>query len=89
MSTGFNFSACAGIASKSAKGDLMCMFCAAIPVTAATGVVLNGKQLEAKRQAQAAGVENPETKPIMPVTTGLIVLLMIGSLTYHTLTYLP
>ncbi|HEX2698541.1 MAG TPA: hypothetical protein VHM28_12595 [Anaerolineales bacterium] len=65
------------------------MFCAAIPVAATTGVVLNGKQLEAKRQAEAAGVEEPETKPIMPITTGIIFLLMIGSATYHTLTYLP
>lgn len=67
----------------------MCMFCAAMPVAASTGVVLNGKQLEAKRQAQNAGVENPETKPIMQVTAGIIVLLFIGSVTYHTLTSLP
>jgi hypothetical protein len=67
----------------------MCMFCAAIPVAATTGVALHGKQLEAKKQARAAGVENLKTKPIMPVTAGVIVLLMIGSATYHTLTYLP
>ena len=67
----------------------MCMFCAAIPVAATTGITLNGKQLEAKRQAESAGVEKPETRPIMQVTAGVIVLLMIGSVTYHTLTYLP
>ena len=67
----------------------MCMFCAAIPVAATTGVALNGKQLEAKRQAQAAGVERPETRPVMQVTAGIVVLLLIGSVTYHTLTYLP
>ena len=67
----------------------MCMFCAAIPVAASTGVALNGKQLQAKRQAQAAGVDKPETKPVMQVTAGVIVLLLIGSVTYHTLTYLP
>ncbi len=67
----------------------MCMFCAAIPVAATTGVVLNGKQLEAKRQVEAAGVEKPEVKPIMQITAGVIVLLFIGSATYHTLTYLP
>jgi hypothetical protein len=67
----------------------MCMFCAAIPVAATTGVALHGKQLEAKKQAQAAGAETPKAKPIMPVTAGVIVLLMIGSVTYHTLTYLP
>ena len=67
----------------------MCMFCAAIPVAATTGVALNSKQLEAKRQAESAGVERPETKPIMQVTAGVLVLLLIGSVTYHTLTSLP
>jgi hypothetical protein len=67
----------------------MCMFCAAIPVAAATGAVMNGKQVQAKRQAEAAGVEKPQIKPIMQITAGVIVLLMIGSVTYHTLTYLP
>ncbi len=67
----------------------MCMFCAAIPVAATTGVVLNGEQLEVKRQVEAAGVEKPEVKPIMQITAGVIVLLFIGSATYHTLTYLP
>jgi hypothetical protein len=67
----------------------MCMFCAAIPVAATTGVALNGKQLEAKRQAQSAGVEKPQTKPIMPITAGVIVVLMIGSVTYHLMTNLP
>ncbi len=67
----------------------MCMFCAAIPVAATTGVTLNSKQLAAKRQAESAGVEKPETKPIMQVTAGVLVLLLIGSVTYHTLTSLP
>jgi hypothetical protein len=67
----------------------MCIFCAAIPVAATTGVTLNGKQLEAKRQAKAAGVEKPETKPIMQITAGVVVVLMIGSVTYHLMTNLP
>jgi hypothetical protein len=67
----------------------MCIFCAAIPVAATTGVALNGKQLEAKRQAKSAGVEKPETKPIMQVTAGVVVVLMIGSATYHLMTNLP
>ena len=67
----------------------MCMFCAAIPVAATTGVTLNSKQLKAKRQAQSAGVDKPDTKPIMQVTAGVLVLLFIGSVTYHTLTTLP
>jgi hypothetical protein len=65
------------------------MFCAAIPVAASAGVTLNSKQLKAKRQAQAAGVEKPQTRPVMQVTAGVVVLLLIGSVTYHTLTYLP
>lgn len=65
------------------------MFCAAIPVAATTGVALNGRQLEAKRQAESAGVEKPETKPVMKVTAGVLVLLLIGSVTWHTLTSLP
>jgi ABC-type nickel/cobalt efflux system permease component RcnA len=67
----------------------MCVFCAAIPVAATAGITVNSKQLEAKRQAQAAGVENPHVKPVMQVTAGIILLLMICSVTYHTLTNLP
>ncbi len=67
----------------------MCIFCAAIPMAATTGVVLNGKQLEAKREAETAGVENPATKPIMQITAGVVLLLFAGSVTYHTLTSLP
>ena len=67
----------------------MCVFCAAIPVAATAGVGLNAKQLEAKRQAETAGVEKPETKPIMQVTAGVVMVLMIGSVTYHLMTNLP
>ncbi len=65
----------------------MCMFCAAIPVATATGVALNNKQNEAKKQAETAGVEDPKTKPIMEITAGVVVLLVIGSITYHTLMF--
>ncbi len=67
----------------------MCIFCAAIPVAATTGVALNGKQLQARRAAEAAGAEKPEQKPVMQITAGVVFLLLIGSVTYHTLTYLP
>ena len=67
----------------------MCMFCAAIPVAATTGITLNGKQIEAKRKAESSGIEKPATKPIMQITAGVVIVLMIGSVTYHTLTYLP
>ncbi len=65
----------------------MCMFCAAIPVATATGTALNNKQNQARKQAQAAGVDNPRTQPILPLTAGVVVLLLIGSITYHTLTF--
>ncbi len=65
----------------------MCMFCAAIPAATAAGAAWNNKQNEARRQAEAAGVQNPRTKPIMPITAGVVILLLIGSITYHTLTF--
>lgn len=78
----------------------MCMFCAAIPVAAATGMQLNSRQLQARRAFNAArapvasadeitNVELPRLKPIMPITGGVIALLLVGSVTYHTLTRLP
>ena len=67
----------------------MCMFCAAIPMAATTGITLNGKQIEAKKKAESAGAEKPATKPVMQITAGVVIVLMIGSVTYHTLTYLP
>ncbi len=67
----------------------MCVFCAAIPVAATAGVKLNNQQLKVKREAEEAGQEEPEQKPILTVTAGVIVLLVVGSVTYHTLTYLP
>jgi hypothetical protein len=63
----------------------MCIFCAAIPAAAAVGSAANGKQLEAKRQAERAGVKNPATRPIPQITAGVILLLAIGSVTYHSL----
>jgi len=63
----------------------MCIFCAAIPAAAAVGSAANGKQLEAKRQAETAGTKNPKTRPIPQITAGVIALLAIGSITYHTL----
>lgn len=58
----------------------MCMFCAAIPVTAAVGARLDAKQ---KGEARDTGEERSE-KPIKAITAGLIVLLLAGSITYHT-----
>ena len=57
----------------------MCMFCAAVPVTGAIGAKLNADQ---KREV-AEGETKPE-KPITAITGGVIVLLVIGSVGYHT-----
>jgi hypothetical protein len=63
----------------------MCIFCAAIPAAATVGSAASSKQLGAKRQAEAAGVKNPRTRPIPQITAGVIVMLLIGSVAYHTL----
>jgi hypothetical protein len=63
----------------------MCVFCAAIPVAAATGAAVNRKQVDAVKEAQAAGVEDPQTRPIAKVTGGVVLLLLACSITYHTL----
>jgi len=61
----------------------MCMFCAAIPVTAAVAAKLNADQ-----QAEIRETEETETdvrkKPIKAVAVGVIVLLAVGSVVYHT-----
>ncbi len=78
----------------------MCIFCAAIPVAGAAGVSLNTKQMKERHSSEATGTapESPAgrdhvdlspRKPILPITGGVIALLMVGSLTYHTLTRLP
>ena len=54
----------------------MCMFCAAIPATAAIGAKLNADQLH-KEEAQRL--------PIPKITGLLIGLLMIASTIYHIL----
>lgn len=56
----------------------MCMICAAIPATAAMGAKLNADQLK-KPEA--------DRKPVTRVTGIVIVLLVAGSVTYHTLVW--
>ena len=67
----------------------MCVFCAAIPVAASAGVALNNKQVQASHQAEERRQEPPQPRPILKVTAGVVFLLLIGSVTYHTLTYGP
>ena len=61
----------------------MCMFCAAIPAAAAVGAKLNANQQAKGREAQADG-ESLQAKPIKTITAGVIVLLLVGSVVYHT-----
>lgn len=61
----------------------MCMFCAAIPAAAAVGAKLNAKQQAEAREAEVDG-ENIPAKPIKAITGGVIVLLLVGSVIYHT-----
>ena len=57
----------------------MCMFCAAVPVVGAVGAKLNVEQNH--KIAEDASI--PE-KPIAAITTGVICLLLVGSIVYHT-----
>jgi hypothetical protein len=56
----------------------MCVFCAAVPVTAAVGAKLNADQLHKPEE---------QRKPVSKITGIVIVLLGISSVIYHTLTW--
>ncbi len=56
----------------------MCMFCAAVPVVAATGAKLNADQLVKPEE---------QRKPISKITGIMMALLVIASVVYHTLTW--
>lgn len=56
----------------------MCIFCAAIPATAAVGAKLNADQLHKERS---------DRLPIAKITALVIGLLVISSAIYHTLAW--
>ena len=56
----------------------MCMFCAAVPVTAAVGARLNAEQLDKP---------NERRRPVAKITGIVIVLLITASIVYHTLVW--
>jgi hypothetical protein len=59
----------------------MCMFCAAVPVVAATGTALDNKQ----RKVAQAEEDNPKhLRPYGLITTMVIFLLLVGSVIVHT-----
>jgi hypothetical protein len=63
----------------------MCMFCAAIPTAATLGVVANSRQRTAEKAAQAEGKPLPKRRLATgPVTAGVVSLLVVGSIVYHT-----
>jgi hypothetical protein len=56
----------------------MCMFCAAIPVTAAAGAKLSAGQLSKPEE---------QRKPIGKITGIVMALLVLASVVYHTLAW--
>ena len=63
----------------------MCMFCAAIPTAATLGVVMNSKQRTAEKSALAEGKPLPRRRLATgPMTAGVVTLLVMGSIFYHT-----
>ena len=54
----------------------MCIFCAAMPVTAAVGAKLNAEQLHKPEESR---------KPVSKITGIVLVLLLTASAIYHTL----
>ncbi len=56
----------------------MCVFCAAVPVTAAVGAKLNADQLHKPKE---------QRKPVSKLTGIAILLLGVASIVYHTLTW--
>lgn len=60
----------------------MCMFCAAVPVAGALGAKFNADQ---KRNKSPESGE-PE-KPVAAVTMGVMFLLLMGSVVYHSTMY--
>ena len=59
----------------------MCMFCAAVPVAAATGTSLDNKQ---RKQAQTQGITPKRIRPYVLLTIVVLFLLVVGSVIVHT-----
>jgi hypothetical protein len=56
----------------------MCIFCAAIPATAAVGAKLNADQLHKPEE---------ERRPVSKITAIAVALLVASSIVYHTLAW--
>ena len=62
----------------------MCMFCAAVPVAAATGTSLDNKQ---RKTAQTQEQTSKRVRPFVILTVIVIFLLVVGSVLVHTRYY--
>jgi len=63
----------------------MCVFCAAIPVTAAIGASVQSSQRERVRRASINGIKPPKILiPVGPTTAVVISGLVVASIVYHT-----
>lgn len=58
----------------------MCMFCAAVPVAAATGLALDNKQ---KQKQRAEGRVVARLRPFLLLAAAAILLLLLGSAFFH------
>ena len=59
----------------------MCVFCAAVPVAAATGTSLDNKQ---RKQALTQGITPKRVRPYAILTIVVLFLLVVGSVIVHT-----
>ena len=63
----------------------MCLFCAAVPVTASVGIAAQAKWKEKCKAAELRGEPLPKFRvPLDKVTGGLVVGLVITAAVYHT-----
>lgn len=58
----------------------MCMFCVALPATAATGIALDRKQ---RQERQTKGLPPQRVRPFIAVTIFLLMALAFGSAVIH------
>lgn len=62
----------------------MCMFCAALPAIAASGIALDGEQRKKNRAMQARGETPPRARvKIAPATMLALVAVLMASAVYH------
>ncbi|HVP21165.1 MAG TPA: hypothetical protein VMS73_04825 [Anaerolineaceae bacterium] len=63
----------------------MCVFCAAIPITAAIGASVQSSQREKIKQALMNGTKPPKILiPVGPATAVAVSGLVVASIVYHT-----